>query len=36
MGRHEVDSIEIAMNNELGKPMPFNVGKSMMKLHFRP
>ena len=35
VGRREFDSIEIAINNELGKPMPFEYGKSVVTLHFR-
>jgi len=35
VGRREFDSIEIAINNELGKPMPFQYGKSVVTLHFR-
>jgi hypothetical protein len=33
--RREFDSVEIAINNELGKPMPFRFGKSVVTLHFR-
>jgi hypothetical protein len=33
--RREFDTIEIAINNELGKPMPFQFGKSVVVLHFR-
>jgi hypothetical protein len=36
VGRREFDTIEIAINNELGEPMPFQFGKSMVTLHFRP
>jgi hypothetical protein len=36
VSRREFDSIEIAINNELGEPMPFQFGKSMVTLHFRP
>jgi hypothetical protein len=35
VGRREFDSIELAINNELGKPMPFEYGKSVVTLHFR-
>ena len=35
VGRREFDSIEIAINNELGRPMPFEYGKSVVTLHFR-
>ena len=35
VGRREFDSIEIAINNELGKPMPFEYGKSVITLPFR-
>jgi hypothetical protein len=35
VGRREFNSIEIAINNELGKPMPFPYGKSVVVLHFR-
>ncbi len=37
VGRREFDrpTIEIAINNELGKPMPFEYGKSVATLHFR-
>lgn len=35
VGRREFDSIEIAINNELGNPMPFEYGKSVITLHFR-
>jgi hypothetical protein len=35
VGRREFDTIEIAINNELGKPMPFEYGKSVITLHFR-
>jgi hypothetical protein len=33
--RLEFDSIEIAINNELGNPMPFEFGISVVTLHFR-
>jgi hypothetical protein len=35
VGRREFDTIEVAINNELGKPMPFEYGKSVVILHFR-
>ena len=35
VGRREFDTIEIAINNELGEPMPFEYGKSVVTLHFR-
>lgn len=35
IGRREFDAIEIGINNELGKPMPFEFGKSIVTLHFR-
>jgi hypothetical protein len=35
VGRREFDTTEIAINNELGKPMPFQFGKSVVVLHFR-
>jgi hypothetical protein len=35
VGRREFDSVEIVINNELGKPMPFEYGKSVVTLHFR-
>jgi hypothetical protein len=35
VGRREFDSIEIAINNEHGKPIPFEYGKSVITLHFR-
>lgn len=35
VGRREFDTIEIAINNELGKSMPFEYGKSVVTLHFR-
>ena len=33
--RREFDTIEVAINNELGEPMPFEYGKSVVTLHFR-
>jgi hypothetical protein len=36
VSRREFDSIEIAINNELGEPMPFQFVRSMVTLHFRP
>ena len=35
VGCREFETIEIAINNELGKPMPFQYGKSVVTLHFR-
>lgn len=35
VGRDDFDTIEIAIYNELGKPMPFQYGKSVVTLHFR-
>jgi hypothetical protein len=35
VGRREFDSIEIAINNKLGRPMAFEYGKSVVILHFR-
>jgi hypothetical protein len=35
VGRREFNSIEIAINDELGKPMPFQYGKLVIVLHFR-
>ena len=35
VGRRDFDTIEIAINNELGKPMPFEYGKFVITLHFR-
>ena len=35
VGRREFDAIEIAINNELGEPMPFEFGNSVVTLHFR-
>jgi hypothetical protein len=35
VGRREFDTIEISINNEDGKPMPFEFGKSVVTLHFR-
>ena len=35
VGRRDFDTIEIAINNELGKPMPFEYGKSVITLRFR-
>ena len=33
--RREIETIEININNELGRPMPFVFGKSVVTLHFR-
>jgi hypothetical protein len=35
VSHREFDSIEIAINSELGELMPFQFGKSMVTLHFR-
>ena len=35
VGRREFDTVGIAINNELGKPMPFEFGKTIVTLHFR-
>jgi hypothetical protein len=35
VGRREFDSVEIAINNELVRSMPFEYGKSVVILHFR-
>jgi hypothetical protein len=35
VGRREFHSVDIAINNELGKPMPFEYGRSVVTLHFR-
>lgn len=35
VGRQEFDTIEIGIYNEVGKPMPFQYGKSVITLHFR-
>jgi hypothetical protein len=35
VARREIETIEININNELGKPMPFEFGKSVVTLHFR-
>jgi hypothetical protein len=35
VGRREFDSIEITINNELGKLIPSEYGKSVVTLHFR-
>lgn len=35
VGRHDFDAIEIAIYNDMGKPMPFQYGKSVVTLHFR-
>jgi hypothetical protein len=36
VARHDIETIEININNELGMPMPFLFGKSVVTLHFRP
>jgi len=33
--RREIETVEITINNELGKPMPFVFGKLVVTLHFR-
>jgi hypothetical protein len=33
--RKDLDAIEISINNEEGRPMPFEFGKSVVKLHFK-
>lgn len=35
VARREIESIEININTELGKPTPFEFGKSVVTLHFR-
>ena len=35
VARKHIDSIEININNEIGRPMPFAYGKSLVILHFR-
>jgi hypothetical protein len=35
LARNDVDTIEILINNELGKLVPFEFGKSVVTLHFR-
>jgi hypothetical protein len=35
LSRTNFETIEININNELGKPMPFEFGKSVVTLHFR-
>jgi hypothetical protein len=35
VGRREFDTVEISINNEAGRPMPFEFGKSVVTLHFR-
>jgi hypothetical protein len=35
VGRREFDTIKISTNNEVGRPMPFKFGKSVVTLHFR-
>ena len=34
LARKELDTIEIFISNELGTPMPFQFGKSVVTLHF--
>ncbi len=35
VGRRDFDTVEIAINNELGEPMSFEFGESVVTLHFR-
>jgi len=35
LARSEMDTIEIFINGELGKPVPFEFGKTVVTLHFR-
>jgi hypothetical protein len=35
VARREIETIEININNELGRPMPFVFGKSVVTLHFK-
>jgi hypothetical protein len=35
VARREIETVEININNELGKPMPFVFGKSVVTLHFK-
>ena len=35
VAHRDFETIKININNELGKPMPFSVGKSVCTLHFR-
>jgi hypothetical protein len=35
VARRGIDTIQIHINNEIGKPMPFTGGKSLVVLHFR-
>ena len=35
VARREIENIEININNELGKPMPFVFGKAVVTLHFK-
>lgn len=35
VARREIESIQININTELGKPTPFTFGKSVVTLHFR-
>jgi len=35
VARREIETIEININNEIGKPTPFVFGKSVVTLHFR-
>ena len=35
LARNDMETIEINISNELGKPVPFEFGKSVVTLHFR-
>ncbi|HSN23965.1 MAG TPA: hypothetical protein VLS45_07330 [Methylomicrobium sp.] len=35
LSRRDFDTVEIHINNELGQPMPFEFGKSVVTLHFQ-
>jgi hypothetical protein len=35
VSRRDIETIEVNINNELGKPMPFEFGKTVVTLHFR-
>jgi len=35
LARNDFDTIEVNISNELGKPVPFEFGKSVVTLHFR-
>jgi hypothetical protein len=36
LARHDFETIEINISDELGRPIPFMHGKSMITLHFKP